>query len=70
MRLEEGETPPFHCHPVPTMGYVLRGEIEVETADGRKTVMREGDAVVEVMRKVHRGVAIQAPVEIIVSPER
>ncbi len=66
LRIEEGDSPPFHCHPVPTMGYVLRGEIEVETAAGKKRVMRAGESVVEVMRTVHRGVALQAPVEIIV----
>lgn len=66
LRIEEGEEPPFHCHPVPTMGYVLRGEIEVETGDGRKAVFREGQAVVEVMRTVHRGRALRGPVEIVV----
>lgn len=66
LRIGEGDEPPFHCHPVPTMGYVLRGELEVETADGDKDVFTEGQSVVEVMRTVHRGVALQAPVEVIV----
>jgi len=66
LRLEEGQAVPFHCHPVPTMGYVLKGAIEVETADGRTKVMREGEPAVEVFRTVHRGKAVGGPVEIIV----
>lgn len=66
LRIAEGEEPPWHCHPVPTMGYVLRGELEVQTQDGKTAVFREGDAVVEVLRTVHRGRALQAPVEVVV----
>jgi len=66
LRIEDGEEPPFHCHPMPTMGYVLRGALEVETRTGEKAVFRQGDAVVELMRTVHRGRALEAPVEIIV----
>tara|TARA_B100001540_G_scaffold296839_1_gene298876 strand:- start:623 stop:1045 length:423 start_codon:yes stop_codon:yes gene_type:complete len=66
LRIGEGDEPPFHCHPVPTMGYVLRGVLEVETANGDKAVFTQGQSVVEVMRTVHRGVALQAPVEVIV----
>ncbi len=66
LRIDEGDTPPFHCHPVPTMGYVLKGVVEVETKDGRKKRMAAGESVVEVMNTVHRGIAVEAPVEIIV----
>lgn len=66
LRIEEGDEPPFHCHPVPTLGYVLSGVAEIETRNGDKAVFRAGDAVVEVMRTVHRGIALEAPVEIIV----
>lgn len=66
LRIEAGDEPPFHCHPMPTLGYVLSGVVEVETRNGDKAVFRKGDAVVEVMRTVHRGVALEAPVEIIV----
>jgi len=66
LRIEEGDSPPFHCHPVPTLGYVLRGVVEVQTRDGRRAVFREGQAVVEVMHTVHRGRALEAPVEILV----
>jgi quercetin dioxygenase-like cupin family protein len=66
LKIDEGDEPPFHCHPVPTMGYVLKGKIEVETRNGDKAVFSRGDSVVEVMRTVHRGIALEAPAEIIV----
>ena len=66
LRIEEGQEPPFHCHPVPTMGYVLSGEAQVETAAGESVILKEGDAVVEVLRTVHRGKALRGPVEILV----
>ena len=66
LRLKEDEIPRFHCHPVPTFGYVLKGEVEIETIDGKKTMLRQGDAAVEVMRTVHRGRALGGPAEIIV----
>ena len=64
LRIEEGAEPPFHCHPVPTMGYTLKGVVEIETQDGHKTVVRAGEPLVEVMRTVHRGVALEGPAEI------
>jgi quercetin dioxygenase-like cupin family protein len=66
LRLEEGDLPRFHCHPVPTMGYVLKGRIKVETKDGNSATFEAGQSVVEVMRTVHRGTAVDGPVEIIV----
>lgn len=66
LRINEGDEPPFHCHPVPTLGYVLTGVVEVETQDGKKRRISQGESVVEVMNTVHRGTAIEAPVEIIV----
>lgn len=66
LRLEEGDQPKFHCHPVPTMGYVLSGSIRVETREGKTAVFTAGQSVVEVMRTVHRGTAVDGPVEIIV----
>jgi quercetin dioxygenase-like cupin family protein len=66
LRIEPGSTPPFHCHPVPTMGYVLKGAVEVETSQGRKAVFRAGESVVEVLGTMHRGRALEGPVEIVV----
>ncbi|TLU65322.1 cupin domain-containing protein [Thalassotalea litorea] len=66
LRLESGQQTPFHCHPVPTFGYVLSGQILVETADGNSTMMKAGESAVEVMRTLHRGTAIDGPAEIVV----
>lgn len=66
LRIEEGAEPPFHCHPVPTMAYVLSGSLEVETSAGKKVLLQPGESVVEVMRTVHRGIAVAAPAEIVV----
>lgn len=66
LRIEPGQKSKFHCHPVPTLGYVLKGEAEVETKDGKKIRLKPGDAAVEVMRTVHRGIAFDEPVEILV----
>lgn len=66
LRIEEGQDPPFHCHPVPTMGYVLSGRVELETSGGKRKVAGAGESLVEVMGTVHRGRALDGPVEIVV----
>jgi quercetin dioxygenase-like cupin family protein len=66
LRLEEGADPPFHCHPVPTMGYVLKGTAEIETEGGQTRRIGAGEALVEVMHTVHRGRAIGGPAEIVI----
>jgi len=66
LRFEADSTMPFHCHPVPTFGYVLEGSLKVETKDGKTTILKKGDPAVEVMRTVHRGTPIDGPVEILV----
>jgi quercetin dioxygenase-like cupin family protein len=66
LKIPEGETTPFHCHPVPTMGYILKGSVEVETKSGKKMVFSEGESLVEVLGTLHRGKAVGGAVEIIV----
>jgi quercetin dioxygenase-like cupin family protein len=66
LHLEPGAELPFHCHPVPTMGYVKRGLLEVETKRGDMRSFAEGSAVVEVMNTLHRGRAVGGPVDIVV----
>jgi quercetin dioxygenase-like cupin family protein len=66
LRLEEGKEVPYHCHPVPTMGYVLKGSVEVETDKGDITVLHQGESAIEVMKTVHRGKAVNGPAEIVV----
>jgi quercetin dioxygenase-like cupin family protein len=66
LHIEPGDEPPFHCHPVPTMGYVLHGTVEVETERGDTRRIGEGSAMVEVMNTLHRGRAVGGPADIIV----
>ena len=66
LKLEPGKEVPYHCHPVPTMGYVLKGSVEVETNKGEKTVIHQGESAIEVMKTVHRGTAVNGPAEILV----
>lgn len=66
LSLAEGEQTPWHCHPVPTLGHVLEGSIEVETQSGQKTVLRQGESVAEVMGTLHRGKGLEGGVKIVV----
>jgi quercetin dioxygenase-like cupin family protein len=66
LTIAEGEITKFHCHPVPTLGYILNGTVEVETINGDKKLLKQGESVAEVLRTVHRGKAIGGKVEIIV----
>lgn len=66
LRLDKEQISKYHCHPIPTLGYVLKGTVDVETKDGRKIRLSEGDAAVEVMRTMHRGIAVDGPVELVV----
>ena len=64
--LKEGAMAPFHCHPVPTLAYIEKGHLEVETNKGKKATFQEGDSFVEALKTIHRGIAIDGPVEIVV----
>ena len=66
LRLVPGKETPFHCHPVPTMGYVLSGSVEVTTEHGKTRRFDAGSALVEVMETAHRGRAVDGPVELLV----
>ncbi|MBL6784840.1 MAG: cupin domain-containing protein [Rickettsiales bacterium] len=46
---------PYHCHPFPTIGFVLSGEVEVEKTNGEKHLFRKGDVVYELVNQWHRG---------------
>ena len=66
LHLDQDEVTPWHCHPVPTMGYVLKGSIEVETREGKKTFLSGGESVVEVMKTLHRGKGGAGGVDVVV----
>ena len=64
--LDRDQETPMHCHPVPTLGYLVRGTLEIETRVGDVLTLEAGESLVEVMNTVHRGRAVGGPVEIIV----
>ncbi len=66
LEIAANTTTKFHCHPVPTIGYILKGKLEVETKSGKKKVFKAGESVAEVLTTIHRGKAIDEAVEIVV----
>lgn len=66
LHLKEGQEAKYHCHPVPTFGYVLSGKVVVETIDNKQVTIHQGQSVVEVMDTVHRGKAIDGDAKIVV----
>lgn len=66
IRLEPGDKVPFHCHAVPTFGYILEGKIKVSLKSGQARVFEKGQSLVEVFKTTHRGEAVEGPVELVV----
>jgi len=56
IEMAPGESTVWHHHPVPLLGYLLRGELTVYLADGGKRVVRAGEVSLETVGHVHRGV--------------
>lgn len=56
----------WHSHPVPSAGYILAGELTVETKGGKSKVFRAGDAIAETVNIVHRGTSGSEPTVLIV----
>ena len=56
----------WHSHPAPNAGYLLAGELRVETRDGREKRLRAGEALAEVTGVVHRGHAGSRGAELVV----
>lgn len=49
-----GETN-WHEHPVPSFGVLLEGTLEVSLTDGRKKLLKPGEALAEVIATAHNG---------------
>ncbi|UVL56709.1 chorismate mutase [Pseudomonas sp. B21-035] len=57
----------WHSHPLPNAGYLLAGELLVETRDSNKQVsIKAGDALAEIVDGVHRGRTDAQAAELIV----
>jgi len=57
---------PWHSHPIPNAGYILSGELTIETKDGVKKHFVAGQAVTETVHTIHRGVTGAEPAVLIV----
>lgn len=66
LNLKVGVKAPFHCHPVPTMGYIAKGEVMLENYEGESIKFKQGDSVIEIMKGLHRGYAVNSDAQIIV----
>ena len=64
--LPDGHQADYHCHPMPTFGYIASGRLRVDTRDGKSTEFTAGDVVSEAMNTLHRGTVIEGPVELLV----
>lgn len=49
-----GETG-WHLHPVPSFGVVLQGQLEIQLKNGKKNLVKAGDALAEVVNTAHSG---------------
>ncbi|MHA6197801.1 gamma subclass chorismate mutase AroQ [Pseudomonas wadenswilerensis] len=56
----------WHRHPTPNAGYLLAGDLHVETREGREIQLRAGQALAEVVNVVHRGHAGSDGAELVV----
>lgn len=62
-----GVTLPSHLHPVINAGVLLQGRLRVESDDGASQFLQPGQAIIEMVNKVHRGVSLgPEPAEVVV----
>ena len=56
----------WHRHPMPNVAYVMSGEIQVETKDGKTAHFRPGQTISETVATTHRGVTGDRAVTLLV----
>jgi quercetin dioxygenase-like cupin family protein len=56
VEIQPGGKLPMHFHQVPSFGYIIDGEITVESAIGERKIFRKGDVVIELINKKHFGI--------------
>jgi quercetin dioxygenase-like cupin family protein len=57
--LPKGHVLPMHCHPVPVIGYILKGTLEVSKPSGETTRYLEKHGSIEVFQDWHEGMALE-----------
>jgi hypothetical protein len=51
----------WHSHPIPNAGYILGGNLTIETKDGTKRHFVAGQAITETVDSVDRGLTGSEP---------
>jgi quercetin dioxygenase-like cupin family protein len=68
IEIARGATTPLHRHPVPSIAYILQGDLEVKAEGGVVNRYKTGDAFAETVGRAHQGTNIgTAPVRILVT---
>jgi quercetin dioxygenase-like cupin family protein len=55
IELAPGADTGWHLHPVPSLAYILEGQLELRLRDGSTRLLGAGQAVAEVVNTEHRG---------------
>jgi monofunctional chorismate mutase len=66
IRIPSHQKLPWHTHPMPNVAFILSGEITVEDPSGKQRHFLAGEALPETVNTVHRGVAGEQPVVLLV----
>lgn len=56
----------WHTHPIPNAAYVAKGEITLETQDGKHKTFKQGEVLPEVVNTLHRGKTGLQPTELVI----
>jgi len=57
----------WHQHPVPSVGYVMEGELEVRFKNGEVRLLHAGESAAEAINIMHNGVNIgDVPVKLVI----
>jgi quercetin dioxygenase-like cupin family protein len=68
IEIAPGTTTPLHRHPVPSIAYMLQGDLEVKAEGGVVNRYKAGDAFAETVGRSHQGTNIgTTPVRILVT---
>lgn len=67
IEIAPGATTGWHLHPVPSLAYVLQGDLEVQLKDGQVKRVKSGESFAEVVNTLHNGRNVgKLPVKLVV----
>ena len=67
IKIPAKDTLAWHQHPYFNVGYLLKGELKVETQKGETLLMKAGESLVELNEQWHRGINVgEEDIEIVV----